>query len=380
MGRLQKLFRRARRTYLGREDSKIIGARCGETGESLSISADCECSVFTQPTHRSGAVAADDRRKDRRQWARPNGRVRKKALHSHPAPPRQPHPSVLACCAAIRLFAPPSIRFTPLLLHRALLHLGVAPSAPCARPPARSIRFAFSQLDRIELPSNRSTSTLNSPASINLRAHIMAATGTPRLSTYSTPATPANRSLSVAPGTQLSQTGNNASAGNASAAQQAPPLPPPATFDILPHLHALLNRLLIQKPADATGAQQAGGEDGGNSKTDDSNNTSGNAAKSGGAAAAAAPPSDADAQPLEIHQLTAASSALKVRLQKARQACARLGDMDRTVEEQQEEIEELEDRVKKLRAVLEDMGVATRAAAGSGDTGNEMVLRAPNPV
>lgn len=106
MGRLQKLFRRARRTYLGREDSKIIGARCGETGESLSISADCECSVFTQPTHRSGAVAADDRRKDRRQWARPNGRVRKKALHSHPAPPRQPHPSVLACCAAIRLFAP----------------------------------------------------------------------------------------------------------------------------------------------------------------------------------------------------------------------------------------------------------------------------------
>lgn len=275
---------------------------------------------------------------------------------------------------------PPSIRFTPLLLHRALLHLGVAPSAPCARPPARSIRFAFSQLDRIELPSNRSTSTLNSPASINLRAHIMAATGTPRLSTYSTPATPANRSLSVAPGTQLSQTGNNASAGNASAAQQAPPLPPPATFDILPHLHALLNRLLIQKPADATGAQQAGGEDGGNSKTDDSNNTSGNAAKSGGAAAAAAPPSDADAQPLEIHQLTAASSALKVRLQKARQACARLGDMDRTVEEQQEEIEELEDRVKKLRAVLEDMGVATRAAAGSGDTGNEMVLRAPNPV
>ncbi|EKG12175.1 hypothetical protein MPH_10658 [Macrophomina phaseolina MS6] len=223
----------------------------------------------------------------------------------------------------------------------------------------------------------------------------MAAAGTPRLSTYSTPATPANRSLSVAPTASKAPAGTAAAAAAANALQQQapPPLPPPATFDILPHLHTLLNRLLIQKPSDA---QQQAGDDGSSSSnskpSDDTAATNTNTCKPStdgagvGAASGATgvPPSASsssaadppDSQPLEIHQLAAASSALKVRLQRARQACARLGDVDRTVEEQREEIAELEERVAKLRAVLEDMGVAPAAAgdarmavapAGGGD-------------
>ncbi|EOD52949.1 hypothetical protein UCRNP2_245 [Neofusicoccum parvum UCRNP2] len=210
----------------------------------------------------------------------------------------------------------------------------------------------------------------------------MAATGTPRLSTYSTPATPANRGLSVAPS---AQNGSTVAAANASAASQAPPLPPPATFDVLPHLHTLLNRLLLQKPPDT---QAAGGDDTTTTNTnkppgDDGTTGGAGASSSSSARAAAGPPTDPDAAPLEIHQLTAASSALKVRMQKARQACARLGDMDRSVDEQQDELAELEDRVARLRNVLEDLGVGTGGAdapPGGDGGGNEMVLRAVRPI
>ncbi|OMP85899.1 hypothetical protein BK809_0002111 [Diplodia seriata] len=231
----------------------------------------------------------------------------------------------------------------------------------------------------------------------------MAATGTPRLSSISTPATPANRGLSVAPAggsqgaTQLLSSSQQQQPQASAAA--APPLAPPATFDVLPHLHALLNRLLIQKPTDAAQQQQAGEEGGGKATAAGGEEGSKAGGGSGGAAAggagasagASASSTDPDAQPLEIHQLAAAASALKVRLQKARQACGRLGDMDRTVDEQQEEIGELEERVSKLRTVLEDMGVGASsstvaeargptAAGGGGDGSNEMVLRDVRPI
>ncbi|KAL1635421.1 hypothetical protein SLS58_010284 [Diplodia intermedia] len=163
----------------------------------------------------------------------------------------------------------------------------------------------------------------------------MAATGTPRLSSISTPATPANRG---------EEGGGKATAAGGEEGSKA---------------------------GGGSGVAAAGG--------------------AGAGAGASASSTDPDAQPLEIHQLAAAASALKVRLQKARQACGRLGDMDRTVDEQQEEIGELEERVSKLRTVLEDMGVgassstaaearAPTAAGGGGDGSNEMVLRDVRPI
>ncbi|KAF2144592.1 uncharacterized protein K452DRAFT_144297 [Aplosporella prunicola CBS 121167] len=166
----------------------------------------------------------------------------------------------------------------------------------------------------------------------------MAATGTPRVST---PATPASRSFSHAP------TSSKSLANTGSAQPDTPQLPPPASFDVLPHLHTLLGRLLIPagddasaKPGDGTGAGQQG----------------------------AADDKASDAAPLDIQQLTAASSGLKTRLQKARQACARLGDVDRTVDEQMEEMEELEERVRKLRQTLNRLGVGVENGARQSES------------
>ena len=68
--------------------------------------------------------------------------------------------------------------------------------------------------------------------------------------------------------------------------------------------------------------------------------------------------------PLEIKQLATEASKIKIRIQKARQTVKAMPDVDRTVEEQQEEIEELEAKCEALRAVLK--GMATRAGHEDG--------------
>lgn len=188
-------------------------------------------------------------------------------------------------------------------------------------------------------------------------------------SAFSTPApgTPsgaASRSFSRAP--------DAAAAANANAATAIPPLPSPATFDLLPQLHILLGRLLIPKPGGVGGQNNTAGGAGQSAQGGTSAGTTTAAAAAASAGGnvqgqptTAAEAKDPETQPLEIHQLAAAASALKVRLQRARQACARLGDVDRTVEEQEEEMAELETRVAKLRAVLEELGVG-RSETGEG--------------
>ncbi|KZF24536.1 hypothetical protein L228DRAFT_98734 [Xylona heveae TC161] len=104
-------------------------------------------------------------------------------------------------------------------------------------------------------------------------------------------------------------------------------LPPPQTFDILPPLHALLSRLA---PPTTTTAAAAAGE-------------------------------YADQPPLEPHQLAAEASAIKIRIQKARAAVQSLPDMSRSVEEQEAEIRQLEERVRKQREVL--TGLKEKAAS-----------------
>ncbi|KAK8156457.1 RNA polymerase II transcription mediator complex subunit 9-domain-containing protein [Phyllosticta citrichinensis] len=187
-------------------------------------------------------------------------------------------------------------------------------------------------------------------------------------SAFSTPApgTPsgaASRSYSKAPDATAA---NGPANSNRSAAATIPALPSPATFDLLPQLHILLSRLLIPKPA-VGGSQQ---QQGGTSTT--APGTSATAAAGGGNAhsqqsqgTAPAEHKDPETQPLEIHQLAATASALKVRLQRARQACARLGDVDRSVEEQEDEMQELELRVAKLKAVLNELGVGGGGGGGA---------------
>lgn len=104
----------------------------------------------------------------------------------------------------------------------------------------------------------------------------------------------------------------------------APALPPPAAFDILPDLHRLLSRLIstsAQLPAPTP--------------------TPGQSNKDG---------------PLEIQQLATEATLIKRKIQRARDAVMALPDIDRSLDDQQEEIEDLEERITRLKAALQGLG------------------------
>ena len=103
----------------------------------------------------------------------------------------------------------------------------------------------------------------------------------------------------------------------------AVPALPPSTFDFLPDLHRILNRLL-STPAQPPGAAPTPGQ----------------------------PATDG---PLDIQQISTAATEVKLKLQKARKAVMALPDIDRSVEDQQDEIDFLEARIAKLKAALEDL-------------------------
>ncbi len=95
----------------------------------------------------------------------------------------------------------------------------------------------------------------------------------------------------------------------------------PSTFDFIPALHQLLSRLYsVPLPPPSTTREH---------------------------------PSHTytDAPPLEIQGLAPAASVIKVKLQKARVALRALPDMERSVEDQEEEIEALEQNLAKLRTL-----------------------------
>jgi hypothetical protein len=64
--------------------------------------------------------------------------------------------------------------------------------------------------------------------------------------------------------------------------------------------------------------------------------------------------------PLDVKDLPTATSSVRIRIQKARAVVEALPDVDRSVEEQQQEIAELEDRVSRLRSVIADFGSRAR--------------------
>ena len=98
----------------------------------------------------------------------------------------------------------------------------------------------------------------------------------------------------------------------------AVPLPPAHLFDIVPEVHELLSRLLpaTANPTDPTVTAYT------------------------------------DQQPLEIQHLANEASAVRIKIQKARAAVKELPDMDRTIEEQEAEMKELEERIGRQRAML----------------------------
>ncbi|EGD84698.1 hypothetical protein H112_08412 [Trichophyton rubrum D6] len=125
----------------------------------------------------------------------------------------------------------------------------------------------------------------------------------------------------------------------------APPFPPPQTFDILPPLHALLARLLSnQSSSFATGQP---GEPGLSQSTEQT--------PGGGIASL---------DGLDPKSLLTGASAVKIRIQKARNAVEEMPDIERTIAEQEEEIVMLEKRIGRLRGVLDNFRGRSEKLAG----------------
>ena len=96
-------------------------------------------------------------------------------------------------------------------------------------------------------------------------------------------------------------------------------LPPPDTFDITPSLHELLSRLLVQPgPPDSQS-------------------------------------SFPKALPLEIQQLGSEVSEIRNRIRKARAAVDAMPDVERTVKDQEVEMDELREKIRAQREILSRM-------------------------
>jgi hypothetical protein len=133
----------------------------------------------------------------------------------------------------------------------------------------------------------------------------------------------------------------------------APPLPPPDTFDFLPPLYSLLRRLQQPSGLDPQpGTQDAShtGLPGGSPQQLERVSSSGGGGK------------------LDISNLETAASAVRLKIVKARHIVENMPDVDRTVEEQEDEIRELEVRVKRQRAMLKKLGVDLDGQQKTGGT------------
>jgi hypothetical protein len=110
----------------------------------------------------------------------------------------------------------------------------------------------------------------------------------------------------------------------ASEQQQGVVLPSPAMFDILPPLHELLSRLLA---ADTDPLLMM----------------------------PVTSPVYKGQQPLSMHHLAGEISAIRNRIRKARASVEELPDMDRSIDEQQQEISLLQDKIAKQSVILSGM-------------------------
>ena len=118
------------------------------------------------------------------------------------------------------------------------------------------------------------------------------------------------------------------------------PLPPPSTFDILPPLHNILLRLLLPPPQLPSGVVPTTipGLDSLLSSPDY----------------------------LAPKSLGTATSEVKNKIKKARVAVQGLPDVDRAIEEQEVEIEELEREVERLKGVIKGIAESAGEACEEG--------------
>lgn len=198
----------------------------------------------------------------------------------------------------------------------------------------------------------------------------------------SRPLSPAMASRSptaVTPLPKLSSAPETPAPARETTTPQAVPFPPPQTFDIIPPLHGLLLRLLSpstgasghpRTAGDVTGAtgpsgssatgaassqpQQQQQQSGGNN-----NISSASVAAEIAALGSNAPP------PLDIKDLPTEASSIKIRIQKAQGVVEGLPDIQRSVTEQDQEIEELEDRIARLQSVISEFGRRAGKASSS---------------
>lgn len=124
-------------------------------------------------------------------------------------------------------------------------------------------------------------------------------------------------------------------------ASAKPNLPPPQIFDVLPALHELLARI-DRAPADSQ--QQIGSPD--------------DSSKTGDDIGAHYP----DQAPFEPKELPTEVLVIKAKIRKALREVEKLPDMDWSVEEQEEEIVELEERIERQKAMLKRFAEMGRAS------------------
>ncbi|KAF2219961.1 hypothetical protein BDZ85DRAFT_321925 [Elsinoe ampelina] len=153
-----------------------------------------------------------------------------------------------------------------------------------------------------------------------------------------------------------------------------PPLPSPSHFDILPPLHALLSRLdptlntytpdptaiattpALAQSASTSPTQPPGGSSLPGSGLPDGNNAGSLGVGAEGISQGQGSQGAGGQAGLSYKDAALAAGFLKSRIRKLMQELAGLEDMDRTVEEQEREIAELEERVRGQREVLAALG------------------------
>ncbi|RAL10851.1 RNA polymerase II mediator complex middle subunit MED9 [Aspergillus homomorphus CBS 101889] len=159
---------------------------------------------------------------------------------------------------------------------------------------------------------------------------------------------------------------------------QAVPFPSPQTFDIIPPLHGLLLRLLASPSNAGNGVRAAEDTGGGSASVGQLTSAPGQPHSQPGTdnhghpgvlvtvPSAGPGPVSASAElaalgsnappPLDIKDLPTEVSSIKIRIQKAQAVVESLPDVDRSVAEQEMEIQELEDRIAKLKSVISEFG------------------------
>lgn len=135
----------------------------------------------------------------------------------------------------------------------------------------------------------------------------------------------------------------------ASTAPQQPALPRPDMFDVLPALHELLARIDHRSPS-------LGGDPAPTGPVPSASISSSSSEDDGAAYAELAP--------LEPRDLPTEALAIKAKIRRALREVEKLPDMERSVEEQRREIEDLEDRIARQRQTLRKLGEVARAMAG----------------